>query len=897
GAIRGPLTTLQFNVGVDGERFIDGDAIADQARNAIQPAESDQDGDDVLDVFDPAPADPGNGLGSVLQPGGSFGTDFELPDGSSPLDPATGLSGINVSPDAFSSVYASDPYGALTSEDSVIQDGRLVVATNNSDGFGSRNENADAYGFLFNASETEKFTVSSTIVMPDEGFPQAGFAAIGMQIGDGTQASYIKFTRTYGSGQNRFEVTWEEGDARKDAAPGSNSKSQFFFMTPEQEAAPAYELLMNVDRVDSSSIWITPNVIPLDSQGNPIGDLISGRAFRVTGAIADAINGENQTLPTIAGEASSGGLFVGVYSTDYSGDFNTVRSFTARWDDLWVRSDDPTPANIQLNATSDTGVADDDGVTRLNNHSEESRLAFQVSGVATGDTVEIVHNGTVIGSATSTGDAVEVLTDGVTTIDDGDQSFIARRTVEGFLGKPESTPVFVTVDTLAPSASLGTLPGGVAVESLDLGFSETVFGFGLDDLSLQREDEALDLSSASVESLVDDIFRLGDLGGATNLTGSYSLGFSDSADVTDLAGNVLTPLEETLELLTPVRSYSRGVGETTVIPHDSSMQIDQGEISFKFIANENRRGTLFSKDHRGFGDGGHLTIRLRHGAVQVRLQSKEQSYYVLGGEVAKGAETSVQFKFGPEGMRLMIDGVEVATNEYTGGIVPLSSGSGNAEDIMLGGSKVKSDPGQNNRIGDRFDGRISDFQIRAADGAVVFSEAVTPYDLNLLSNQFNGSDQFVEYEHDTSLELETGSIGITFNTDDALQTQTIFSKDSRGFDEGGHLTARIVGGRLEIRLQSDSRSYLLKSDPIQSGVAYRMQVFFGEGGFRLLVNGIEVDSDSYEGGIESNSESLVIGASQRRGTPSSDRFEEYFVGQLGDLVIRDAEDNLVVLGM
>ncbi|MEM6469987.1 MAG: LamG domain-containing protein [Planctomycetota bacterium] len=895
GAPRGPLTSLQFNVGVDGERFVDGDAIADRARNAVQPSAGDADGDAVLDVVDPAPADSQNGLGTVLRPGDRFGTDFELADGTSPLDPATGFSGINVNQDAFRSVYDFDPYGVLTSPDAQIQDGQLVVATNNSDGFGSRNQNADAYGFLFNAAETERFTVSSKVIMQEGGLPQASFAAVGVQIGVGTQESYIKFTRSYGGGRNRFEVLWEEGDSKQDAQPGSGT-SQIMFMTAEQEAAPVYELFMSIDRVQPGGILLTPSAVALDAEGVQVGETITGTTFRVTGEIADAINGNNQSLPTFDGSTSSGGLFVGVYSTDYSDPFNRVRSFTARWEDLWVRSDDPTAPAIQLSAASDTGVADGDGVTFLNNASESSRLVFEVSGVAEGDFIEIVSGENVIGSAVATGETVGVFTDGITALPDGSQQVVARRTVDGFLGQPISSPFDLIIDTQSPSTSIASLPGGTALEMIDFVFDEPVFGLDVEAITLSRDGVPVDLADASLTSLMGDVFQVSELGGVTNQPGNYAFDFDQDSGVTDLAGNAVIPADEVITLISPLRSFSRGVGETVVIPHESSMLIDEGEVSFRFTANNVGRGTLVSKDHLNFGNGGHLTIRLRNGEVEVRLQSTDEAYFVRGGSVQPGMESSVQFSFGADGMRLSVDGVEVASNDYTGGLAATSGGLGNTEDVLLGGSKVKSTPGQNDRVTDRFDGRITDFELRTVDGGVAFSQAVTPYDLSRAANEFNGVDQFVEFAHEAPLELSTGSIGITFNTSDASKTQTLFSKDSTGFDDGGHLTARLVNGRLEVRLQSDSRSYFLRSQSIQSGVDYSMQVFFGEGGFRLLLNGVEVDQDDYEGGIGSNLESLVIGASQRRGLESSDRYDDYFQGSLGLFFVEDADGERVGSG-
>ncbi|MEO1524772.1 MAG: glycosyl hydrolase family 28-related protein [Planctomycetota bacterium] len=339
GAQRGPLTPLVFNVGVAGERPIDGDAIAAAARNAPQAGIFDADGDQVADNFDPAPNDENNGLHRVLGPGQSIVLDFEVPDGTSPIGEATGLQGVNVDPDAVDTFYESDPYGLLTSESAVIEDGLLQVLTSNSDGFRDRNQSADDYGFMVNTSRTTEFTVASTIVMPEGGLPQSSAPQIGIQVGDGTQASYIKFTRAY-IGGSTFEVAWENDDVLQDANPGNSSRAQRLSMTPEQQVAPAYRLSLDVDRNDSNAIRVTPRVQAMDTVGIAIGDEIQGKTFTVTGDVADAINGVNRSLPTMSEDPSNAGLFVGVYSTDFSDPASRTPSFLARWEDLSVTSNE-----------------------------------------------------------------------------------------------------------------------------------------------------------------------------------------------------------------------------------------------------------------------------------------------------------------------------------------------------------------------------------------------------------------------------------------------------------------------------------------------------------------------------------------------------------------------------
>ncbi|MEM7560705.1 MAG: hypothetical protein AAF394_16400, partial [Planctomycetota bacterium] len=138
----------------------------------------------------------------------------------------------------------------------------------------------------------------------------------------------------------RLELRWDDSDVKQDATPGSSATSQFLALTAEQALATSYELALDIDRSVPDAIMITPRGIAYDASDLQIGDAIQGVTFQVTGKVAAAINGENASLPTISGGSSSGGLFAGVYSTDFSNPFNKVPSFQARWENLRVVSND-----------------------------------------------------------------------------------------------------------------------------------------------------------------------------------------------------------------------------------------------------------------------------------------------------------------------------------------------------------------------------------------------------------------------------------------------------------------------------------------------------------------------------------------------------------------------------
>ncbi|MEM6473258.1 MAG: discoidin domain-containing protein, partial [Planctomycetota bacterium] len=452
---------------------------------------------------------------------------------------------------------------------------------------------------------------------------------------------------------------------------------------------------------------------------------------------------------------------------------------------------------------------------------------------------------------------------------------------------------FGDLDFTSPTMSVASLTGGIAVDSIDVLFSEDVTGVEKDDFVLVRGEERLSLVGAEFVQRTPSWYTISGLAALTLLSGEYDLDFaSNDVAITDLTGNDAVDLTSPFQVVPVERAYNPKNKQTTLIEHDPAYELDSGKLSVSFQALGRTTGTLVSKDHFGFGEGGHLTLRLNRGKVEVRLQSVDRSYVIRGGSITEGQWHNVEFEFGSaEGMRLFLDGVLVAEDAYVGGLGASSGGTGNREDIAIGGSKIRSTAGENDRIRHDFAGRISDVRLQDATGRVVFAEAQTPVEINLPDNFFDGVDDYFEIDHDERFELESGAIELTFRTDDASITQGLFSKDNRGYDDGGHLTARIVNERVEVRLQSNDQSFRVQSDVIESGREYTMRFEFGDGGMRLWLNGLLVDSNAYSGGIESNLNSFILGANQWGSGASGDRLQDYFQGHLGDFKLEDGLGN------
>ena len=166
--------------------------------------------------------------------------------------------------------------------------------------------------------------------------------------------------------------------------------------------------------------------------------------------------------------------------------------------------------------------------------------------------------------------------------------------------------------------------------------------------------------------------------------------------------------------------------------------------------------------------------------------------------------------------------------------------------------------------------------------------------------RFNGSTDYLEIAHNPSYLLDNGSVQLWFNVDSIGSDQTLFSKDSTGFDTGGHLNIRILAsGQLEVRLQSTSTGYILTSASSVTATAWHHVAFtFGSSGMALYLDGQVVGTDIYTGGLGTSSggsgnfEPIAIGA----GTMTSGNLvvtplEEFFTGSIDEVAIFGSQLN------
>lgn len=160
---------------------------------------------------------------------------------------------------------------------------------------------------------------------------------------------------------------------------------------------------------------------------------------------------------------------------------------------------------------------------------------------------------------------------------------------------------------------------------------------------------------------------------------------------------------------------------------------------------------------------------------------------------------------------------------------------------------------------------------------------------------FDGLDDYVEILHSNDYLLDEGTVTLWANIDSFGAEQGLFTKDSNGFDTGGHLSITVEPtGEIRARLQSTTTNYFLYSAPVSTGTWIHIAVNWGPDGFALYVDGGVPATDPYTGGLATTSggagnfEPIALGAS----TIISDDLlvtplQSYFAGYLDDVRIYD----------
>lgn len=171
------------------------------------------------------------------------------------------------------------------------------------------------------------------------------------------------------------------------------------------------------------------------------------------------------------------------------------------------------------------------------------------------------------------------------------------------------------------------------------------------------------------------------------------------------------------------------------------------------------------------------------------------------------------------------------------------------------------------------------------------TEGITP--IVSLAGPFNmnGINDYEVINHTSDLQVNTGAVSFTFVPSKINDGQGLLSKDSAGYDAGGHLTIYLLDDNtIRARLQSDRGTYACrnKNKKVELGQEYKVDFSFGQGGMVLMVNGEVWDTNDYEGSIENNTEPIVIGAmSDLSGDGEATPTSSYFKGIVKNIGVYD----------
>jgi hypothetical protein len=160
----------------------------------------------------------------------------------------------------------------------------------------------------------------------------------------------------------------------------------------------------------------------------------------------------------------------------------------------------------------------------------------------------------------------------------------------------------------------------------------------------------------------------------------------------------------------------------------------------------------------------------------------------------------------------------------------------------------------------------------------------------LATNLFDGDD-YIEVPHGDTFELTNGTIALEFTANDVSGRKTLFSKDAKGYGQGGHLAAFVKDGRVEVQLQNTNSTVTLRTEAgsVRAGEDYTLAITFGAGGFQVYLDGeLAAWRPDVVTEISQNQWSLILGANTAyRDLKNPNSRTDYFVGSLAEFEVYD----------
>lgn len=148
-----------------------------------------------------------------------------------------------------------------------------------------------------------------------------------------------------------------------------------------------------------------------------------------------------------------------------------------------------------------------------------------------------------------------------------------------------------------------------------------------------------------------------------------------------------------------------GSGDYIRIPHDEIFERPVGTFTFWVrTPNANQNMGLLGKDASGRSEG-QFTAKLRFGRVDFELETASNSYSIRSStSLRNNTWEHVALSWGPQGLKVFVNGVEEDSDAFTGGI------ESNTQPLALGGNTSNSGDGTATPLFDYFTGDIDDLR-------------------------------------------------------------------------------------------------------------------------------------------------------------------------------------------
>jgi len=173
------------------------------------------------------------------------------------------------------------------------------------------------------------------------------------------------------------------------------------------------------------------------------------------------------------------------------------------------------------------------------------------------------------------------------------------------------------------------------------------------------------------------------------------------------------------------------------------------------------------------------------------------------------------------------------------------------------------------------------------DSSASTSDPLSVYHLDT-SYEMNGKESSITIlEHDAALEIDTGSIGLTFNADTVRGTRGVLSIGAAGYDDD--ISVWVRDGKLILCVENDEgQQASISTTGIHANTDYDLMITFDEDKVQLWLDDTLVGETQFDLDLSGNSESLVLGglnSSSSRGTTS--RVSSFFDGTISDVSVYD----------